>query len=285
VVRQRSSRGSERGEQRGERGGGRERGAERERSEQRYVYGVNPVLESLRAHAERVERLFVTEGQLAAKAAAEIFSRARDSGIRVERVPRERLAAMADGGVHQGVVAELRGFEYAELEDLLEAAEKSGRPALLVVLDGIQDPHNFGAIIRSAHAMGAHGVIIAKDRAVPVTGVVAKASAGAVEHCPIARVVNLSRVLEELKEAGVWIAAADPHSNQPLWSARLDGPLALVVGAEGAGVRQGVLEHCDFRLGIPMLGQVGSLNASVSAAILLYEAARQRGTSRPGAGS
>ncbi|WP_047862590.1 23S rRNA (guanosine(2251)-2'-O)-methyltransferase RlmB [Archangium gephyra] len=287
-MRQRSSRGSERGErgeQRGERGGGRERGAERERSEQRYVYGVNPVLESLRAHAERVERLFVTEGQLAAKAAAEIFSRARDCGIRVERVPRERLAAMADGGVHQGVVAELRGFEYAELEDLLEAAEKSGRPALLVVLDGIQDPHNFGAIIRSAHAMGAHGVVIAKDRAVPVTGVVAKASAGAVEHCPIARVVNLSRTLEELKEAGVWIAAADPHSNQPLWSARLDGPLALVVGAEGAGVRQGVLEHCDFRLGIPMLGQVGSLNASVSAAILLYEAARQRGTSRPAAGS
>ncbi|WNG58920.1 23S rRNA (guanosine(2251)-2'-O)-methyltransferase RlmB [Archangium gephyra] len=284
-MRQRSSRGSERGEQRGERGGGRERGAERERSEQRYVYGVNPVLESLRAHAERVERLFVTEGQLAAKAAAEIFSRARDTGIRVERVPRERLAAMADGGVHQGVVAELRGFEYAELEDLLEAAGKSGHPALLVVLDGIQDPHNFGAIIRSAHAMGAHGVVIAKDRAVPVTGVVAKASAGAVEHCPIARVVNLSRALEELKEAGVWIAAADPHSNQPLWSARLDGPLALVVGAEGAGVRPGVLEHCDFRLGIPMLGQVGSLNASVSAAILLYEAARQRGTSRPGAGS
>jgi 23S rRNA (guanosine2251-2'-O)-methyltransferase len=248
------------------------------------VYGVNPVLESLRAHAERVERLLITEGQLAAKAAAEIFSRARDAGIRVERVPRERLAVLADGGVHQGVVAELRGFDYADVEDLLEAAEASGRPPLLVVLDGIQDPHNFGAIVRSAHALGAHGVVIAKDRAVPVTGVVAKASAGAVEHCPIARVVNLSRTLEELKEAGVWIAAADPHSNEPLWSARLDGPLALVVGAEGAGVRQGVLEHCDFRLRIPMLGQVGSLNASVSAAILLYEAARQRGTLRPGAG-
>lgn len=298
MVRQRTSRGSERGERGGERG---ERGADRERGERgerggrerggehaehpRYVYGVNPVLESLRAHAERMERLFVTEGQLAAKAAAEIFSRARDAGIRVERVPRERLAAMADGGVHQGVVAELRGFEYAGLTDLLEAAEASGRPPLLVVLDGIQDPHNFGAIVRSAHALGAHGVVIAKDRAVPVTGVVAKASAGAVEHCPIARVTNLSRALEELKEAGVWIAAADPHSNEHLWSARLDGPLALVVGAEGAGVRQGVLEHCDFRLRIPMLGQVGSLNASVSAAILLYEAARQRGTSRPGAGS
>ncbi|HEX8440760.1 23S rRNA (guanosine(2251)-2'-O)-methyltransferase RlmB [Archangium sp.] len=267
-----------------ERGGG-ERGGDRDRGErERYVYGVNPVLEALRAHAERVERLFTAEGQLAAKAAAEIFSRARDSGIRVERVPRERLAAMADGGVHQGIIAELRGFEYVDVSDLLEAAEESGRPPLLVVLDGIQDPHNFGAIIRSAHALGAHGVIIAKDRAVPVTGVVAKASAGAVEHCPIARVVNLSRTLEELKEAGVWIAAADPDSNEPLWRARLDGPLAVVVGAEGAGVREGVLKHCDFRLGIPMLGQVGSLNASVSAAILLYEAARQRGA-RPVAGS
>ena len=291
MARERSPRSSEPRTGERERGGSREereRGGERaragERERERYVYGVNPVLEALRAHAERVDRIFTAEGQLAAKAAAEIFSRARDSGIRVERVPRERLAAMADGGVHQGIIAELRGFEYVEVADLLEAAEASGRPPLLVVLDGIQDPHNFGAIIRSAHALGAHGVIIAKDRAVPVTGVVAKASAGAVEHCPIARVVNLSRTLEELKEAGVWIAAADPDSKEPLWRARLDGPLAVVVGAEGAGVREGVLKHCDFRLGIPMLGQVGSLNASVSAAILLYEAARQRGT-HPGAGS
>ncbi|WP_414640864.1 23S rRNA (guanosine(2251)-2'-O)-methyltransferase RlmB [Archangium sp.] len=292
MARPRSPRSSEPRSSERERGGSRERdaherGGERDRGErerERYVYGVNPVLEALRAHAERVERLFTAEGQLAAKAAAEIFSRAKDSGIRVERVPRERLASMADGGVHQGIIAELRGFEYVELEDLLEVVEESGRPALLVVLDGIQDPHNFGAIIRSAHALGAQGVIIAKDRAVPVTGVVAKASAGAVEHCPIARVVNLSRTLEELKEAGVWIAAADPESKEPLWGARLDGPLAVVVGAEGAGVREGVLKHCDFRLGIPMLGQVGSLNASVSAAILLYEAARQRGT-HPSAGS
>lgn len=256
------------------RGRGGERG-DRERQE-RYVYGINPVLEALRARVDEVERLFVAEGQVGAKAAAEILSRARDSGIRVERVTRERLGSLADGGVHQGVVAELRGFQYAELRDILDAAEASGRPALVVVLDGIQDPHNLGAIIRSAHALGAHGVVIGKDRAVPITGVVAKASAGAVEHCPIARVVNISRTLEELKEAGLWTAAADPESREPLWGARLDGPLALVVGAEGAGVREGVLKHCDFRLGIPMAGQVGSLNASVSAAILLYEVARQR---------
>lgn len=281
-MRERPSRGSRGGErgaserERPQRGGERER-PERERHE-RYVYGVNPVLEALRARADEVDRLFVTEGQLGTKAAAEILSRARESGVRVERVTRERLASLADGGVHQGVVAELRGFEYAELQDILDAAEASGRPALVVVLDGIQDPHNLGAIVRSAHALGAHGVVIGKDRAVPITGVVAKASAGAVEHCPIARVVNISRALEELKEAGLWTAAADPESKEPLWGARLDGPLAVVVGAEGAGVREGVLKHCDFRLGIPMAGQVGSLNASVSAAVLLYEVARQRGT-------
>jgi 23S rRNA (guanosine2251-2'-O)-methyltransferase len=271
-----------RGSDRRERSEQRERGDQRERAEQRergerHVYGVNPVLEALRVRADEVERLYITEGQLGSRAAAEILSRARDAGIRVERVVRERLASLADGGVHQGVVAELRGFHYAELSDLLEAATESGRPALIVVLDGIQDPHNLGAIIRSAHALGAHGIVMGKDRAVPVTGVVAKASAGAVEHCPIARVVNISRALEELKEEGVWVAAADPEAKEPLWKARLDGPLALVVGAEGAGVREGVLKHCDFRLRIPMEGQVGSLNASVSAAVLLYEVARQRG--------
>ncbi|WP_141333274.1 23S rRNA (guanosine(2251)-2'-O)-methyltransferase RlmB [Myxococcus sp. AB025B] len=265
-MRERSSRGG-----RGEREGGD--------SSARHVYGVNPVLEALRARPDEVERLFIVEGQLAAKAAGELLSRARDAGVRVEKVTRERLAVMADGGVHQGVVLELRGFKYAELEDLLDAAQVSKRPALVVVLDGIQDPHNLGAIIRSAHALGAHGVVIAKDRAVQVTGTVAKASAGAVEHCLIARVVNISRALDQLKEAGLWVAAADVDATEPMWSARLDGPLALVVGAEGGGVREGVLKHCDHRLRIPMAGQVGSLNASVSAGILLYEVARQRGSS------
>ena len=145
-----------------------------------------------------------------------------------------------------------------------------------MALDGVQDPHNLGAIVRSAHALGAHGVIMPKDRAVPVTGVVAKASAGAIEHIGLARVTNLSRTLEELKQAGLWIAAADPEGTQTLWQARLDGPLVIVVGAEGPGVRHGVLQHCDFRLRIPMAGQVASLNASVSAALLLAEVARQR---------
>lgn len=246
------------------------------------MYGVNPVMEALRAHPEVVERLYTSEGQLSGRAGAELLALARDAGVRVESVARERLAQLAEGGVHQGIVAELRAFAYSDLGELIERAQASGRPPLFVVLDGIQDPHNLGAIIRSAHALGAHGVVIPKDRAVQVTGTVAKASAGAVEHCPVAQVVNLSRALEELKAAGVWIAAADPGSRQPLYKARLDGPMAIVVGAEGAGVREGVLKHCDFRLQIPMIGRVGSLNASVSAAVLLYEAARQRAAADAG---
>ena len=248
--------------------------------ESRTVHGIHPVLEALRAHPADVERVYVLEGSVAPRAAAEILSRARDAQVRVERVPRERLQALVEGGVHQGVVARLREFAYATLEEVLARAKASGAPPLVVVLDGLQDPHNLGAVIRSADALGAHGVVLPKDRSVGVTAAVARASAGAVEHVPVARVTNLSRALEELKAGGLWVAAADPEGNQVLWEARLDGPLALVIGAEGAGVRPGVLKHCDLRLRIPMGGQVGSLNASVSAALVLYEAARQRG--RPG---
>ena len=248
----------------------------------RCVYGINPVLEALRARPDQVERLFLTDAPLASRGAEEILARAEEACIRVETVARERLDKMAEGGVHQGVVAELRSFSYVELEDLIRIAGESGRPPLFVVLDGIQDPHNLGAIIRSAHALGAHGIIVPKDRAVPVTGTVSKASAGAIEHTPIARVTNISRALEELKTSGVWVAAADPGGKADLWSAKLNGPLALVVGAEGEGVREGVLKHCDFRLRIPIEGNVASLNASVSAALFLYEVVRQRsGSERP----
>lgn len=253
----------------------------RERSEPsphdaRHVWGINPVLEALRARPEEIDRLQIADGQLPAGVSAELLSRAREAGLRVERVPREALMQLSGGGVHQGVVALLRAFQYSEVEDLLAIARDAGVPPLLVALDGVQDPHNLGAIVRSAHALGAHGVIIPKDRAVAVTGVVAKASAGAIEHLAIARVTNLSRTLEQLKQEGLWIAAADPEGTQTLWEANLDGPLAIVVGAEGPGVRKGVLEHCDFRLQIPMVGKVASLNASVSAALLIGEVARQR---------
>ncbi len=242
----------------------------------RFVWGINPVLESLRAHPESIEHLYLVEGQLGRSQAAEILFRAREAGVRVHKVSRERIASLSEGGVHQGVLAELKEFEYVEVEDLLSAAEGSRRPPLLVLLDGVQDPQNLGAILRSAHALGAHGVVLPKDRAAGITGSVAKASAGAVEHLMVARVVNLSRAIEELKEAGLWIAAADLRGEQALYEADLTGPLGLVVGGEGAGLRKGVLDKCDFRLRIPMLGKVASLNASVSAAIFLYEVARQR---------
>lgn len=251
--------------------------------ESRTVHGIHPVLEALRAHPGDVERIYVLEGSVAPRAAAEILSRAREARVKVERVPRERLQAMVEGGVHQGVVARLREFAYAGLEDLLARAKASARPPLVVVLDGLQDPHNLGAVIRSADALGVHGVVLPKDRSVGVTATVARASAGAVEHVPVVRVTNLSRALEELKAAGLWVAAADPEGDQALWDARLDGPLAVVIGAEGAGVRPGVLKHCDLRLRIPMAGRVASLNASVSAALVLYEVARQRAAPRASA--
>jgi 23S rRNA (guanosine2251-2'-O)-methyltransferase len=248
---------------------------------QRFVYGVNPVLELLRANPDRIDRLFALKG-LSTSVAGELFSRANTAGVRVEMLDRERLSRLAPQGVHQGLVAEVRHFDYLELHQLITIAKKSARPPLYVVLDGLQDPHNFGAIVRSAHALGAHGVVVPTDRAVGVTGTVAKASAGAIEHTPIARVVNISRALEDLKESGAWVVAADPNGDRTLWQAQLDGPLVIVVGAEGGGVRPGVLSHCDFRVQIPMLGQVASLNASVSAAVLLAEVARQRSTRQAG---
>jgi 23S rRNA (guanosine2251-2'-O)-methyltransferase len=240
------------------------------------IFGVNPVLEALKGNPRSIEKLFVAEGALSQRVAGDIIELAKEASVKVERVDRERLGRMTDGGVHQGVAAQVKEFEYVGLEDLIARSKKAPHP-IIVLLDGIQDPHNLGAIIRSAHAFGAQGVVIMKDRAVGVTGVAVKASAGATSHCAVARVTNLSRAIEQLKEAGFWSVAADPEGNELAWQARLTGPLAVIVGAEGGGVRKGVLGHADFRVRIPMVGQVASLNASVSAGVLLYEIARQRG--------
>jgi 23S rRNA (guanosine2251-2'-O)-methyltransferase len=241
----------------------------------RTVFGVNPVLEVLRARPEEVERLLLADGAKP-HALGEILSRAKKAHVRVEHVPRERLDRASEGGVHQGVIAEVAEFRYADdVETLLEAVPEGEAP-LLLLLDGIQDPHNLGALIRSAHALGAHGVVIPQDRASGVTAVAAKASAGAVEHTRIARVVNLTRAVEQLKEAQLWIAAAVVGGDKLPWQLDLKGPSALVIGAEGSGVRPGVAKACDFRVTIPMASGVGSLNASAAGATLLYEALRQR---------
>ena len=242
----------------------------------RYAWGANPLLELLRARPQDVERVFVAQGVRTAGPAGEVVARARKAGIQVDHVPRERLDRMAQGGAHQGLVAEVRHFDYAPLELLVERAKAQGRLALLVVLDGVQDPHNLGAIIRSAHGFGAQGVIVPKDRAANVTGAVAKASAGALAHCPVARVTNLSRTLEALRDEGFWSVVLAPDGGSPIFDLKLDGPLVLVVGAEGEGVRDLVASKCDFRASIPMGGKVGSFNASVSAGVALYEIVRQR---------
>ena len=241
----------------------------------RYVFGINPSIAALRAHADQVERVHLAEGAHQG-ALKEIVARARRAGLRVDHLPRVRLTSMVEGAVHQGVVLEMKEYTYAQPEDFVAAAKSAGEQPLIVILDGIQDPQNLGAIVRSAHAFGAHGVVVSKDRAAGVTGAASKASAGALEHLPVARATNLARVLEVYKEAGVWIAAATPDGDRLPQQLDLKGSSALVVGAEGGGIRRLLLERSDFRVRIPIRGATGSLNASVAAAVLLYEAHRQR---------
>ena len=239
----------------------------------RIVYGVNPVRELLAAGSE-VSELWLQEGGV--RAAPELDRLGREAGANVRHAQRSRLDRVAGSDRHQGVVAVVADFRYSELNDLLDAAKKAGEPALLVVLDGVEDPHNLGAVIRSAQALGAHGVIIPRDRAVGVTAVTSKASAGAVERCKVARVTNLARSLKEIKEAGVWTVAFAADGEKTLDQVDLAGPIALVFGSEGEGVRPLVRKTCDFVVRIPMKGGFESLNVSATAAVALYEAARQR---------
>lgn len=255
------------------------------------MYGIGPVEELVARRAREVVALYVNPARKqAGDAVAALAAEARRQGVRVETRTRDELDVMladerARSGrmpAHQGVVAVVGGaFEYAALEDLLPAEG----PALIVALDSVQDPHNLGAIVRSAHLLGAHGLVIPKDRAAQVTPVVTKVSAGATEHLPIAQVTNLARALEELKEAGLWLAglAAGPEA-KPLDELDATMPLGLVLGAEGTGIRPLVAKQCDFLVEIPMVGQgVGSFNVSVAAGIALYEVARQRAAARAAA--
>ncbi len=228
------------------------------------VYGVRPVTEALRGGRRKVFEVLDATGN------AEVAEAARAAGVPVRKVSQARIGELARGGVHQGVAARVEPYRYVELEDLLAA------PDTLVVLDGVTDPQNLGAVLRVADGAGASGVVIPKDRAAGVTAAAVKASAGASEHVPVARVTNLRRAVDRMKEAGLWVYAAEvggtPHTDLDL-----TGPVGLVLGSEGRGVRRLVREGCDGTVSIPMLGAVGSLNVSVAAAVLLYEARRQRG--------
>lgn len=243
------------------------------------LYGVHPTLEAFKAGLP-IEAIYLAAGLDPARAAD--FERlARDRRVPVERVDRSRLDKLTRGGVHQGVALRLRETRSWDLEDLVTLAQEAGPKGLILALDGIEDPHNLGALVRSAFALGAQGVVIPKDRAASLSPAAIKASAGAAAHLPVATVTNLVRALERLKEAGLWVVGADLSGDRRPEEVDLHGPIVLVIGAEGQGIRRLAREACDFRVRIPMTGPLASLNASVSGAILLYEVARQRRSREP----
>ena len=237
------------------------------------IEGRNAVREALRA-GSTIDRLYVQEG-LSDSSVSAIIKEAQNRNIQLRFVKKDRLDEMSGTGAHQGVIAQISAYEYGTVEDMLAAAQEKGEAPFLILLDGIEDPHNLGAILRTANLAGAHGVIIPKDRAVGLTAVAAKTSAGAVSYTPVARVTNLTRTIRELKEKGIWFVCAD-MDGEVMYRQNLTGPIGLVIGNEGDGVSRLVREACDFVTKIPMQGDIDSLNASVAAGILAFEIVRQR---------
>ncbi|MEC9488436.1 MAG: 23S rRNA (guanosine(2251)-2'-O)-methyltransferase RlmB [Halanaerobium sp.] len=238
------------------------------------VIGRNPVQEVLQG-SRQVSQVFLARGTRG-KPVDKILDMARKKGVPVEYIPREELAEKADSGSHQGVLAYVEEFTYASLEEIIVRSKKKGTAPFLIILDQIQDPHNLGSIIRTAEALGADGIIIPAHRACGITPTVSKTSAGAVEHIPVAQVTNINHTISELKEKGIWIYGLEMTGENQLSATDLKGPLALVVGSEGSGLRRLVKENCDFLVQIPLRGQINSLNASVAAGIMIYEIFRQR---------
>ena len=238
------------------------------------IEGRNAVMEALRAGTP-IDKLFLARGETDATL-GHIASTARDKGIVVVEADRKKLDFMSVTHAHQGVIAVAAVREYASVDDILAIAREKGEAPLIVVCDELSDPHNLGAVIRTAECAGAHGVIIPKRRSAGLTAIVAKTSAGAVAHLPVARVPNLTACLKELKEAGVWVFGAAAGARTSIYQADLKGPAAIVIGSEGDGMGRLVSETCDVLVSIPMKGKLNSLNASAAAAILLYEAVRQR---------
>ena len=237
------------------------------------IEGRNAVMEAFRA-GRCVDKLFILDGCQDGPVRS-IAREARKHDTIINFVPKERLDQLSETGAHQGVIAQVAAYEYAEVEDMLKAAEEKGEPPFLILLDGIEDPHNLGAIIRTANLAGAHGVIIPKRRAVGLTATVAKTSAGALNYTPVAKVTNLTATMEDLKKKGMWFVCAD-MGGELMYKMNLKGSIGLVVGNEGEGVGKLVREHCDMVASIPMKGDIDSLNASVAAGVLAYEIVRQR---------
>jgi 23S rRNA (guanosine2251-2'-O)-methyltransferase len=242
------------------------------------IEGRNPVLEALRA-GRSINKLLVAKGSREGSI-REVLALAREKGVLVQEVERARLDTLASGRAHQGVIALVAAHRYYEVDEILARAKEKGEDPLILILDGIEDPQNLGSLLRTADAAGVHGVIIPERRAVGLTETVAKVSAGAMEYVPVARVTNIARTIEELKEAGLWVVGTHQAGKELYHQARLTGPLAVVIGSEGKGIGRLVAEKCDFMVRLPMLGHVTSLNAAVAGAILIYEVRRQRDAGR-----
>ena len=248
-------------------------------SQPELLYGLHAIREALRAGARPLQRLLV---QRTDRQYAEIVQQAKAKRVPVHIEPPAAFDRLVPGGQHQGVIAFVAAKSYSSTEQILELARLRGEPPFLVILDGVEDPHNLGAVVRTAEAAGVHGVFIPERRAAGLTSVVAKVSAGALDHMLVARVVNLSRLIEDLKEAGVWVYGVEPTAHAWYTGIDMTGPIALVLGGEGEGIRPGVLKECDGRISIPMKGKVESLNVSAAVAVTLFEAVRQRSTKRQG---
>lgn len=237
------------------------------------IEGRNAVIEAFRS-GKTIDKLFVLDGCKDGPVMT-ILREAKKTDTIIKYVDKERLDHMSKTGHHQGVIANAAAYEYAEVEDILNAAKEKGEPPFIFILDGIEDPHNLGAIIRTANLCGAHGVIIPKRRAVGLTATVAKTSAGALNYTPVAKVTNIGNTIEDLKKEGLWFVCAD-MGGETMYKLNLKGPIGLVIGNEGEGVSRLVKEKCDFTASIPMKGNIDSLNASVAAGVLAYEIVRQR---------
>lgn len=235
--------------------------------------GRNAVMEALKG-SSRINRLMVADGS-SEGSIRELIAVAKEKGVPVQFLERSKLDSMAKGIRHQGVLAQVSPVEYVELEDILSKAREKQEDPFIILLDELEDPHNLGAILRSADAAGAHGVLIPKRRSCPLSATVAKTSAGAVEHVPVARIGNIVQTIKALKEEGLWVAGADMDGKN-YYEADLTGPLLLVVGSEGQGIGRLVKEQCDFIVRIPMLGAINSLNASVAGSVLMFEVTKQR---------
>lgn len=238
------------------------------------LIGRNAVMESLRS-GRSINKILMAKGERQGSI-KEVIALARENRIIVQEVEMRKLDELAKGLRHQGVLAYVAPVEYVEIEDILQKASDLGQPPFIVLLDELEDPHNLGAVLRSADAAGVHGVLIPKRRSCPLSATVAKTSAGAVEYVPVARIGNIAQTIKELKKLGMWVVGADMEGDKAYFEADLTGPLVLVIGNEGKGIGRLVKEQCDFLVNIPMCGEINSLNASVAGSILMYESLKQR---------